>query len=315
MKISFRRSHFAVALMGTFAAPFLISTAQAKPPSHAPAYGFRKDKNPDRDERDYRGDRDNRDDDDEGDERETRGDRNTRNERDNFSGLNNVNGLSGRDTRGNRNITVVGIVTRDLSGSDRFTVRLENGRRVEVISRDREPIRLSRGDRVQLRGDFEGTLFIADRVRILNNVGGNGGNANQATTLSGRVTRDFSGRDFELRRDNGTTTRVRSLRAEPIRLTNGDRVTVRGHFEGTLFMARSVDIRRNDDRQNVNFPATVLRRVLSGRLLVRGDNGRNYTVISNASLARFDRDDRVRVRGFINGGLVSADSVVLLKNR
>lgn len=260
MKISFRRSHLAVALLGTFAAPFLNSSAQAAPSGYAPASGY-------------------------------------------------------RNKRGNRNINVTGVVTRDLVGQDRFTVRLDSGRSVEVISRDREPVRLSRGDRVRLRGDFEGTLFIADKVRITNNVGGTGGNPAQAATLSGRVTRDFVGRDFEVRRDNGTTTRVRSLRAEPIRLTSGDRVSVSGHFEGALFMARTVDIQRNNDRQSVNFPATVLRRIESGRLSVRGDNGRTYTVISNVSLARFDRDDRVRVRGFVNGCIVSAESVVLLKNR
>ncbi|PQV65499.1 hypothetical protein B1R32_101241 [Abditibacterium utsteinense] len=259
MKISIRRSQIAVALLGTLAAPFLVSTAQAAPPRTAPAYGYRN-----------------------------------------------------KNNRAVRNITVAGVVTRDLAGNDRFTVRLDNGRTTEVISRNREPIRLSRGDRVELRGDFEKQLFIADSVRILNNAGNNAG---QQTMLSGRVTRDFSGRDFELRRDNGQTTRVRSLRPEPVRLTNGDRVTVRGHFEGALFVASNVDIQRNDDRQKVNFPGTVIRRVESGRLVVRGDNGRTYTVISNASLSRFDHNDRVRVRGFINGSIVSADSVVLLKNR
>lgn len=281
MKISFRRSQIAVALLGTFTAPFLVSTAQAKPPRDAPAYGYRnKDKKRDRQER--REDR-----------REERRDE--------------------RENRGSRNITVAGVVTRDLSGNDRFTVRLDNGRITEVISRNREPIRLSRGDRVELRGDFEGTLFIADKVRILNNAGGN--NVGQQITLSGRVVRDVSGRDFDLRRDNGEITRVRSLRAEPIRLSNGDRVTVRGHFEGTLFIARDVDIKRNDDRQKVDFPGTVVRRVEAGRLVVRGDNGRNFTVIANASLGRFDRNDRVRVRGFINGDIVSANSITLLKNR
>jgi len=266
MKIQFRRTSLAVALLGSLTASFLMfaPTAHAKPPRYAPAYGYRgKNKKEERKERD-------------------------------------------------RNITVVGTVVRDLVGQDRFTVRLENGRTVEVISRDREPLRISRGDRVELRGDFEKQLFIADSVRILDN---RGPNAGQQNTLSGRVVRDIYGRDFELRRDNGSVVRVRSLRPEPIRLSNGDRVTVKGHFEGSLFIARDVDIQRNDDRQKVDFPGTVERRVESGRLLVRGDNGRTYTVISNASFSRFDRDDRVRVRGFVNGDIVAADSVVLLKNR
>lgn len=220
-----------------------------------------------------------------------------------------------RLNRGNRNITVLGTVVRDTAGNDRFVVRLDNGRTVEVISRDREPRRISRGDRVELRGDFENNLFIADRVQILHNVGNGGSNSGQQTTLRGRVVRDFYGRDFEIVTDNGATVRVRSLRPEPIRLTNGDRVTVQGRQEGNVFVARDVNVTRNDDRQRVDFPGTVQRRESSGRLIVRGDNGRTYTVISNASLSRFDRNDRVRVVGFVNGGLVAAQSVILLQNR
>lgn len=231
-----------------------------------------------------------------------------------------------REDRADRNITVVGVVTRDLRGNDRFDIRLDSGRTVEVISRDREPKRLSKGDRVELRGDFEKELFIADRVRILDNRdgnngngnngnGNNGGNDNRATRLEGRVTKDFFGRDFEILGDNGLRTRVRSLRAEPIRLSRGDVVEVRGAFEGRLFMAREVNIQRNEDRQKVDFPATVTRRTDAGRITVRGDNGRNYVVISNSSLLKFDKEDRVRIKGFINGDIVAADSVILLKNR
>lgn len=213
---------------------------------------------------------------------------------------------------GNGNITVTGVVTRDLAGKDRFTVRLDNGRVTEVISRPTEPVSLSPGDRVELRGDFEKQLFIADSVRILKNVGPG---ANQQTTIRGRITRDFAGRDFEVLRDNGQTTRARSLRPEPLRLSKGDRVELKGHFEGAIFMTPEVNITRNDDGQNVDFQATVVRRLTAGRLEVRNGSGRIYTVISNASLVRYDRNDVVRIVGFINGNLVSASKIEMIQNR
>ncbi|RYG70045.1 hypothetical protein EON80_08620, partial [bacterium] len=166
-----------------------------------------------------------------------------------------------------RNIVVSGIVTRDLDGRDRFTVRLDNGRTAEVISRRNEPPRLSRGDRVELRGDFENNLFIADQVRITNN-SGSGSGWGQQTTLRGRVVRDYSGRDFEIRTDNGRSVTVRALRNEPIRLSEGDSVELRGEYERGLFLARTIDITRNDDQRKVDFKATVLQRVNSNRLEV-----------------------------------------------
>jgi translation initiation factor IF-1 len=224
--------------------------------------------------------------------------------------------------QGNRNVTVYGVVTRDLRGNDRFTVRLDNGRNTEVISRVSEPIRLSRGDRVELRGDFERNLFIADYVRIIRNNGSgnggwnNGGGWNNPQSVQrGVVTRDGSGRDFSLRLDNNRTITVRAQNGEPVRLTRGDYVEVRGYFSGNIFLARDVRILRNDDRRRVDFQATVIRRESYNRIIVRGDNRRTYTVTTNSSLDRFDRNDRVRVVGILNGDSVTAASVVLLRNR
>ncbi len=287
MKLQLTRNRFAaLAVLGSITgAPFLALTpsALAAPPDHAPAWGYRnkgnKGKKPKKDKKDKNRDRDDRYDD--------------RDDRDD-------------DNRDNRNVTVFGTVVRDVRGSDRFEVLLDNGRTVQVISRDRDSRRISRGDRVELRGDFENNLFIADRVRIVDN---DDSDLGRQTTLRGRVVRDLSGREFEIILDNGDRVRVRSLRSEPIRLSEGDRVTVQGRFENNVFIARDVDVVRNDDRRRVDFPGVVVSRVGSSRLLVRGDNGRIYTVTADFSLSRFDRDDRVRVIGFANGGIVSAESI------
>jgi translation initiation factor IF-1 len=147
--------------------------------------------------------------------------------------------------RSDSNRVVTGTVTKDLAGHDRFTVRLDTGRTTEVISRRDEPVRLSRGDRVELRGDFERDLFIADSVQILRNEGRGNGSHQEQTTLNGRVSRDYSGRNFEVRTDSGRSVTVRSERGEPVRLSRGDRVELFGHFDKGIFVARDVDILRN----------------------------------------------------------------------
>jgi hypothetical protein len=139
-----------------------------------------------------------------------------------------------------RNITVQGVVRRDLYGNGRFRLRISDGRVIEVLTRTAEPPRLSRGDYVFARGYFSGNVFIANTVRITSN-----STDVEETARRGVVTRDFYGRQFQLRADNGNLYLVRTQSAEPVRLSRGDRVEVRGRNDGEVFLARRVTILRN----------------------------------------------------------------------
>jgi translation initiation factor IF-1 len=93
---------------------------------------------------------------------------------------NRDNNYRNNDYRENR--TYEGIVTNDLPGRE-FVLRLENGQRVQVRSEDREPRRLSSGDRVRVQGYFlrtgerdrnntrynESVIFRATDVQIIRN--------------------------------------------------------------------------------------------------------------------------------------------------
>lgn len=300
-----------VALAPLFAAP---DTVQAQPPAHAPAHGYYKNKGKGKknkqDKHEKWHERHDRDDDDDYDDDDAGYDGN----RDNRPGRPRRPGNVG-------NITLNGTVTRDLRGGDRFQVRADNGRVYEVVSHNREPLRLSRGDRVQLAGHIDRNLFIAHSVRILNNVGGGSNGGFNRRALSGTVTRDLRGDRFEIRADNGRTYQVRARNDEPIRLTPGDRVTLRGDFDRSgVFNADSVRITRNDDRNRngsrVDFPGTVISIESSTRFVVRADNGRTYLVQSDEAVpSRLSVGDRVRVRGRAEGGTVSADRVRLERDR
>ncbi len=306
----------AVALAPFFAA---AEAVQAQPPGHAPAHGYynnkgkgKKNKQDKRPQPNARYDRD-------GDGDYDENDRNYQN-----------------GTVDARNITINGTVMRDLRDGDRFQVRADNGRTYDVVSHDREPLRLSSGDRVQLSGHVDRDLFIAHSVRIVDNHNGgynrpggygrgggsngdyndgyNNGGVNQGD-LSGVVTRDLSNNRFEIRADNGQTYTVRTRKSEPIRLTRGDRVVLRGNFGPSgLFVADSVRITRNDDRtfngSRVDFSGTVVSIQSSTRLVVRGDNGRSYPVRTGNG-DEFKRGDRVQVVGTAQrgSGIVIASSV------
>lgn len=281
------------------ATPFLHTLgAQAKPPSHAPAWGYRKDKkdkkhkNKDRDWRNDR-DRDERDRDD-------------------------------RDYDDNDNLpterTLTGTVVRDLAG-DRFELRTDSGRIVTVrLRQEFEPRRLDRGDRVRVEGRFRSNgNFVATDLDILDNRNDN----NDERTLTGTVVRDLRGDRFELRTDNGRLVTVQLRREnEPRRLNRGDRVRVEGEFRSNnVFVADDLDILRNngggnggDWNRRVNFPATVVDVLSSTRLRVRGDNGRTYVVQSRTSLRNIDDGDRVRIVGDVRDGVVRVDNVVLVRN-
>lgn len=65
-------------------------------------------------------------------------------------------------------------------------------------------------------------------------------------TIEGRVIQDLRGNDFLLRRDNGTTQRVRVMYNEPRRLSRNDRVRAYGFTaRNGVFQAQSLTILRN----------------------------------------------------------------------
>jgi len=152
--------------------------------------------------------------------------------------------------------TLSGVVTRDLSG-DSFELRTDTGRTVSVrLSRVDEPRSLDRGDRVRVTGRYNGnsSTFRATDVQFIRDTGngsnnGGWGNNQQTTTLTGVVTRDFSGDNFELRTDAGRTVSVRVARGdEPRSLDRGDRVRVTGRYTNNTFIARDLDILRDTRR-------------------------------------------------------------------
>jgi hypothetical protein len=151
-----------------------LATAEAKPPSHAPAWGYRakqegkKDKYKQDKDRDRYG-RDDYDQDRYNKDRYYRDDYNRdqyyrgRSDRDRYERDRYTRDRHDRDRNDRR--TLAGVVTRDLSG-DQFEMRADNGRYLRVDARGDEPRRLSRGDRVVVYGRFDSGRFIAQDVRI-----------------------------------------------------------------------------------------------------------------------------------------------------
>lgn len=334
-------------------APFFapMPSAQAKPKDDAPAYGYRRDKKAKKNGGFWNRGRDRQDSDNDGrDDRDTDGDGDYDQ---NDAGYNN----GSDNTSGN--VSINGVVTRDLSGN-RFEIRADNGQTIRVNASNGEPNSLSIGDRVLVRGTLTDGVLRADRVRVLdqsnndnndydsdgsygdhnnggynnggyNNGSGNNGNYNNGgynngatRTINGVVTRDLSGRRFEIRADNGRRYVVNSSRPEPVRLTVGDRVQLQGRFDDrdrTAFFADNVRITRDDDRDNtgqgsqVNFKGTVVSIQGNTRLIVRGDNNRTYTVDTNSGLdSRISTGDRVQISGYGQSRDVTNATVSLLRD-
>jgi outer membrane lipoprotein SlyB len=275
----------------TFPLANISAPSHAKPPAHAPAYGYgngnsdkkekggfrgRRNRGGGRDsnrdygvydrDRDRNGDNyDDRYDDDEGDYR---------------------NG-GARERR-----TYEGTVTRDLSGS-RFQLRATDGQLITVRLRRDEPQRLSVGDRVRVSGtlrrdyqDRNGADFVADRLQILSNVGGDYGSGNgTARRVSFPATvldRDGS-RRLTVRGDNGRTYTVES-RYDIIRVDDGDRVRIEGLSRGSVVTAATVSLLRDSDNpifdgRDREFLGRVTRvDTLQDVIVVRDDStGRTYT--------------------------------------
>jgi len=232
-----------------------------------------------------------------------------------------------------QDVTVTGVVTTDLPG-DQFDVRADNGRTYHVVfhRNANEPRRLSRNDRVEVSGSQDRDVLIADDVRILDNRGGNNRNdRNDTRTLTGVVTKDFSGDNFEMRADNignGRTIRVDARGDEPRRLSRGDTVTVTGRFSNNdrdRFVAESVRILDNrgnngrNDRDNITREGVVTEDMSGDRFRMRLDNGRSVVVQERRGESqRLSRGDRVTVVGRFSDNREDtfiAQSVRITRNR
>jgi translation initiation factor IF-1 len=244
--------------------------------------------------------------------------------------LDNRGDGGGRSGQYDRNFTTTGVVTSDLPG-DQFDVRADNGRIYRVVfhRNESEPRRVSRGDRVSIEGHLDRDILIAHDVRILDNRGG--GSWQDRRTLTGVVTRDFSGDNFEMRVDeisdrrilgNGRIVRVDARGDEPRRLSRGDRVTVYGRFsrnDRDRFSAETVRIL--DNRGGLGrrtFEGVVTRDLSGNEFTMRAENGRVFRVRARGDEPRrLSRGDRVTVYGRFSDtreDLFVAESVRITRN-
>lgn len=323
-----------VAALGAFAlAPLASSTqAQAEPPDHAPAWGYRnknKGKNKeykhdhkggvdrdgdgdyDQDDRRYENDNDDDDDNDGNDSNRNNSNRNN----------NNRNDTNRREYR-----TLEGVVTRDLSGNN-FTIRTNNNQRVLVQLDQNEPNRLSEGDTVRVYGYFrdrnsddrrDNNVFHATSLNIVRDDRNNTNNNGDNHTVTGTVASvDRNSRRLTVFANSRTLT-VYTRDTFSSSINRGDRVRVTGDFNNQTVRDARVELISNGNGQygsndysgtQVNFPATVIdRRDNSDTLRVRGDNGREYSVRwRNAD--SYKRGDHVRIFGRAVNGLVIASNV------
>lgn len=216
--------------------------------------------------------------------------------------------------------TLSGTVVRDLAG-DTFELRAENGQTYRIrVGRYDEPRSLDRGDRVRVSGQFRDGLFIASNLEFLRDTGNNN-DPRGLIWLTGTVTRDLSGDEFELRADNNRLYRIRVGRFdEPRSLDRGDRVRLSGHLRDNVFVARNLEFLRDTDNNNSPswLTGTITRDLSGNSFELRIDNGRVYRV----TLARYDeprsldRGDRVRVTGrLVNNVFVARDLELLRDTR
>ena len=307
-------------LTGFIAAPVFgaATTSQAAPRDYAPAYGYR--------DRDNRRDHDSHEDhhDDDGNYRN----RDNRND-DNFY---------------NSTRTLEGVVVNDLAGRN-FVLRLDNGRTIRVRLDEREPRRLSQGDRVRVQGSFDQTnrdnrdntryndrlVFRATEVRVIrdrnNNNRNNNNNYNGQRTLNGIVTSVRSDRSFTLSALNRTFDVTSSSRL-PRGLREGNIIRVSGEVRGDNISDADVTVLSqgnvngnyrggyngntngsSSNNVNVNFPATVIdSNERNNTLRVRGENGREY-IVATREADNWDRGDRVRIKGRVQNGVIVADDI------
>jgi translation initiation factor IF-1 len=233
-----------------------------------------------------------------------------------------ISGSSNNRNWNNNERTLQGVVT-SLSDSNRFSLRLNDGRNVNVVSDERIPTRFSRGDTLVVTGRWNNSgrwnnnsLFRADSVRVV----GNNNSNNNERTLQGTVLSDNDIRRFTMRTNDRREVTVVNSERTPRRRSRGDIVVVEGRWDwnqlGTrhdnVFRATSVRIIRdntinNNNGTKVDFRGTIMRASQNRNnweYVVR-TNGRDYPVTSRE---RFRINDRVRVRGvLVNGRIVASD--------
>lgn len=133
---------------------------------------------------------------------------------------------------------------------------------------------------------------------------------NSNITISGVVTSDLAGNQFNLRGDDGRTYRVVTNRKEPGWLTNGDRVEVRGRLTNSrqnLIVASSVahpggiggaSIGAN---QNITVSGVVASDLEGNEFNMRANDGHIYRVVTTRTEPGWlSNGDRVTVQGRIN---------------
>jgi cytochrome c-type biogenesis protein CcmE len=215
----------------------------------------------------------------------------------------------GGDVPANAVTTISGTVRRDLTGTNRFQLLSDNGVILTVQTRQDEPARLNRGDRVQVRGRMSGEVFVADAIRLVESTGAR-------TRVVGTVTSLLSSTRFNMRTDAGRTITVATGTAFPSTISVGDRVRVPGVLDGDFMRADRVvvvtDRSASTAGQRIDFRGTVeYTDVVGDTVQVRGDNGVLY-VVRFFNVANLREGDRVRVVGTYANGTTTASSVTPL---
>lgn len=226
---------------------FPVVSAQAKPPKHAPAWGYRDKDNDKRDSddrtldgvvtRDYAGHTFEMRTDAgrsvtvrvDGTEpgRLSRGDT-VRVQGETRRGIFVATSVTMVNNRGGNNAndrTLNGVVTRDYAGRT-FEMRTDAGRSVTVRVDGTEPGRLSRGDTVRVEGKDRNGVFVATRVRVVNNRGGDNDYAEgRSVSFDARIIALDSKRDYiTVRGDNGHTYSVYYRNSDDYRVGQNVRV-------------------------------------------------------------------------------------------
>jgi len=319
-KINTSRSFLALSALGLALLP-LGGGAQAKPkdkggpPDYAPAYGRRnRDGDLNRDD-DFKRNR--------GRNRDRNGDR------------------VSYDDYG-RIVTLEGIVTSvdnfDNNGTRNF--RVQAGGRSFAVSSDSN-VRVRQGQRVVLRGSFEdGNRFSARQVTIAGRPNDDRNNPyenddwptnDRRVDFPGVVTRVFGSGELEVRAENGRIYRVeprdgsgefqvgnrvrvagvaRNNRVENARLTFQNGGVAGGIFgNGGVFGNGNIFGGSSESGKGVDFSARIVR-INSDRrtAVVRGDNGREYTIRS-VELKNYRGGERVRVIGVVRFNVVEASDI------
>ncbi|HEX8550084.1 MAG TPA: copper amine oxidase N-terminal domain-containing protein [Abditibacteriaceae bacterium] len=204
--------------------------------------------------------------------------------------------------------TLSGVVTSTINAYS-FTMRSDAGELLTVQTAVPLPARFNLNDRVTVTG-IRGAQFQADNVVVVTTARQRAG--------SGRITA-IRGEQLFLRHRLGETFVV-----EPIggtgTFTVGETVTFEGFFDGAVVRDATVQVYRATNTTpppvagtNVDFTGTIESIVAArNEIRVRGDNGQLYTVIYTGT-DRFNRFDRVRVRGSFDNGITTARNVTIVQ--